>query len=432
MRFSGYELLWLFFVYSFVGWVIETAWVMIHKKHFVNRGIINGPLCVVYGFGMVILSVVFWELQNSWFFLFIGCAMVATFLEWLTGHFLEHITHRRWWDYSGLKWNLEGYISLWFSVLWGILAVIGLKYTNGMFLKVFNWLPTVAGRILVLALLTVLIIDCIGTFAAIFHIKKQMPNVESFNGKILNTTHKIESWIFKMVEQRVKHAYPSFAEKEIVKEKTGVFAEGCGFEKLFCLFVIGAFLGDVVEIIFCRFSMGRWMSRTSLVWGQFSVVWGIAIVLATAFLYRSKEKPSLVIFTLGTLLGGVYEYVCSVFTEIVFGKVFWDYSKIPLNLGGRINLVFCFFWGFAAVVWIKFLYPRLSNLIEKIPPKVGKPVVWIMVIFMLCNIIVSVFALIRYDTRGQGKEAESYWEQVADTCYGDDIMEQIYPNAIKR
>ena len=90
--------------------------------------------------------------------------------------------------------------------------------------------------------------------------------------------------------------------------------------------------------------------------GPFSLVWGLAIVLATVLLYKDRDKPDRHIFFVGTILGGAYEYICSVFTEIVFGKIFWDYSKIPFNLGGRINLLFCLFWGFAAVVWIKILY----------------------------------------------------------------------------
>ena len=80
---------------------------------------------------------------------------------------------------------------------------------------------------------------------------------------------------------------------------------------------------------------------------------------------------------LGTVLGGAYEYACSIFTELVFGTVFWDYSKLPFNLGGRINLLFCFFWGIAAVVWLKIIYPKLSNLIEKIPIKTGNILTWI-------------------------------------------------------
>ena len=99
-------------------------------------------------------------------------------------------------------------------------------------------------------------------------------------------------------------------------------------------------------------------------------------------LYQYRNKSDSFIFVFGTVLGGAYEYACSVFTELVFGTVFWDYSKIPFNLGGRINLLYCFFWGIAAVVWMRALYPRLSDWIEKIPKKAGETVTWVLVVFM--------------------------------------------------
>lgn len=95
--------------------------------------------------------------------------------------------------------------------------------------------------------------------------------------------------------------------------------------------MIGAFLGDITETIFCRVTAGVWMSRSSVVWGPFSIVWGLAIALVTALLYKYKDKGDRFLFLTGTLLGGAYEYFCSVFTELVFGKVFWDYSKIRLT-----------------------------------------------------------------------------------------------------
>ncbi len=101
-----------------------------------------------------------------------------------------------------------------------------------------------------------------------------------------------------------------------------VFAAGCGFYKIVLLFFVGAFLGDITETIFCRITAGVWMSRSSVVWGPFSIVWGLAIALVTAMLYKYKDKSDSFLFIIGTLLGGAYEYLCSVFTEIVFGKVF--------------------------------------------------------------------------------------------------------------
>lgn len=67
-----------------------------------------------------------------------------------------------------------------------------------------------------------------------------------------------------------------------------------------------------------------------------------------------------------------YEYLCSVFTEIVFGKVFWDYSHMAFNLGGRVNLLYCFLGGIAAVIWFKKLFPAVLKIIEMIPKQIGK------------------------------------------------------------
>ena len=80
-------------------------------------------------------------------------------------------------------------------------------------------------------------------------------------------------------------------------------------------------------------------------YGPFSTSWGLGCALLTLFLYRYRNRSDRHIFLAGTLLGGAYEYVCSVFTELVFGTVFWDYSGFAFNLGGRINLLYCFFWG---------------------------------------------------------------------------------------
>ena len=171
------------------------------------------------------------------------------------------------------------------------------------------------------------------------------------------------------------------------------------------------------------------MSRSSVVYGPFSIVWGLGCVLLTAFLYPYRQKSDSCIFIAGTVLGGAYEYICSVVTELLFGTVFWDYSKIPFNLGGRINLLYCFFWGIAAVTWFKVLYPRISGLIEKIPVAAGKIATWVLILFMCCNVIMSCMALIRYDEREKGIEATEAWQIYMDEHYDDAKMQRIYPNA---
>ena len=111
--------------------------------------------------------------------------------------------------------------------------------------------------------------------------------------------------------------------------------------------------------------------------------------------------------------------------------MFWDYSKIPFNLGGRINLLYCFFWGIAAVVWMKVLYPRFSGWIEKIPKKFGTWMTWILLVFMIFDICLSgsgpepLYGAA--DTVRALRPAADGW---LDTHFPDERMERIYPNAI--
>ena len=144
-------------------------------------------------------------------------------------------------------------------------------------------------------------------------------------------------------------------------------------------------------------------------------------------LYNYRNRSSSFIFAMGTVLGGVYEYLCSVFTEIVFGKIFWDYSGFMFNIGGRVNLLFCFFWGIAGVVWLKGVYPYLSKWIEKIPMLAGKIITWCLIIFMAADSLVSAAALMRQDQREKNIPASNVVQQWLDENYDDETLYKIYP-----
>lgn len=432
MNYTGYELMWLFLAYSFIGWLIETVAGSVKKHRFVNRGFFTGPFCFVYGFSAVLMAMTLWELENQWFFLFLGCAIQATVIEWITGKILEKLNHHKWWDYSEKKFNFDGYICLQYTVLWGLLGCAAMKYGNHLLAGLFDMVPSLVRKIIIWVLIGAAVIDMIASLAAVFHIKKEIPVVHEWSHRISRWTYNFGEWIVRHVSKRMVKAYPAIEQKAKLPEKKHCFAAGCGFYKLFWLFFIGCILGDLVETVFCRITMGWWMSRSSLVWGPFSIVWGLAMALATALLYKDRDKSDGHLFVFGTLLGGAYEYICSVFTEVVFGKVFWDYSDMAFNLGGRVNLLYCFFWGIAAVIWIKGVYPKLSALIEKIPIKFGYVLSWILIVFMVVNIVVSSLALHRSDARANGDVADSAWEKIIDERFDDERMNRIYPKAVSK
>ncbi len=423
------QLLWLFLVYSFLGWILETVVAAMKQKTFVNRGLVNLPFCILYGISAVFIIVLGAELDGIW--LFVGSIILTTLFEWIAGHLIEALYHERWWDYSNLHFNIDGYIALVPSLFWGVFAFVGMKWGNDFFLYLFKLMPKIARLGLLWSLLILLVLDILATLLIISGRSKNIRRWENVDEHFTQWTARMAQWIYRNINIRIERAYhPQVKEIEICEEKSTVFAYGCSFHKIIWLFIIGAFLGDITETIYCRITGGVWMSRSSVVWGPFSIVWGLAIAAATLLLYKYKDKSDGFLFLVGTFLGGAYEYACSVVTELVFGKVFWDYSKIPFNLGGRINLLYCFFWGIAAVVWMKLFYPKVSKWIEKVPMKVGKILSWILIIFMCCNMAVSAMALVRSTQRLNGIPAKQSWQQIMDERFDDERLAKIYPNMI--
>lgn len=427
MKDSFYQLAILFLVYSFLGWLTETGIATLKEKRYRNRGFVSGPFCFIYGFSGVLLTIFLNDLVDRPVFLFLGSLVIATTIEWITGKSLERMRQEKWWDYSRKKWNFDGYICLQYSLLWGALGFVAVRYANDFILNLCKVLPSFPVKLIVWIFMILSFADISSSIMALYHLEVKLPDLLKWNHKLQQWTLQLGAKITANIEQRIIKAYPpiSLDEDEYSKEKCSLF-------QLFWLFLIGAFLGDIVETIFCRITMGEWMSRSSLVWGPFSIVWGLAIALFTALLYKDRNKPDRHIFLIGTFLGGAYEYICSIFTEIVFGKVFWDYSQVPFNLSGRINLLYCFFWGIAAVVWLKLIYPKLARLVEFILQKTGKWLTLLLILFMIINMEVSILALIRYDSRAKGVPAGHSWEQIMDTYFYDEKMELIYPNAKQR
>lgn len=443
MTYTLTDLVWLFFIYSFIGWCIEVLYAAVRRRQFVNRGFVNSPLCPIYGFGAVLYAVFLQELTGNLFFLFLGGTVLATVLEYSIGMLMEKIFHKKLWDYSKIRHNIGGYVCLRYSLLWGLLSIVTLLFTNSFFCGILNMLPHLIAVIILWAAVILLLLDFMTSAMAVLGMKITVKRLSNLSDGIQHTSKLLENRLTAGVQKRMVKSFPGITREELensirernAKKKSSTFAEGCSFYKLTALFFIGAFLGDITETIFCLITTGRLMSRSSVVYGPFSIVWGLGCSFLTLFLYRYRDKNDRYIFLAGTLLGGAYEYICSVFTELVFGTVFWDYSGFAFNLGGRINLLYCFFWGIAAVVWLKIIYPLMSRWIEKIPKRFGTVFFNIMIIFMLINIAISSLALSRYTERHTAIPSESTETEKSplddffDRHFDDERIEKIYPNA---
>lgn len=146
----------------------------------------------------------------------------------------------------------------------------------------------------------------------------------------------------------------------------------------------------------------------------------------------SNVKDIKKVFLLSMLLGGAIEYFCSLFQEICFGTVSWDYSGMFLNIGGRTSLLFCFFWGIAGVVFVKFILPLLRKIDMYLYSKKFKCVTAVLAVFMVMNISISCMAGARQNERMQKIEASTKVDAFLDKYYPDWVMNKVYSNKINR
>lgn len=206
------------------------------------------------------------------------------------------------------------------------------------------------------------------------------------------------------------------------------FAYGLNFYKLFWIFMIGCFLGVVLETIWCVLRFHHIESRTGLVYGPFNLVYGFGAVIMTVSLFKLVGQRDLWIFLAGTIIGGAYEYICSFIQEKMLGTISWNYEDFPLNLNGRINLLYCFFWGILALLWVRDIYPKMSHLIEKIPNTYGKALTFACMAFMLVNTFMSAGVVYRMVKRQEGVAPKSVIGMYIDNAYPDERVKKIYPN----
>ena len=169
-----YQAVWIFLVYAFLGWCAEVAYAAVHNGKFVNRGFLNGPVCPIYGVGMLVVVTLLWGLRHNLILLFLGSAGLTTTLEYATGLILERFFHDKWWDYSDKPFNVKGYICLEFTILWGLAAAFVVGAVHPFVFMVINKTPFVFGVILMSVLLAVFVTDLAITVTELVKLPKKM------------------------------------------------------------------------------------------------------------------------------------------------------------------------------------------------------------------------------------------------------------------
>ena len=185
--FSLYHILAYFLIYSCIGWCLEVIYAAATTGQLVNRGFLNGPVCPIYGFGMIIVLFALTPLQHSILLLYLGGVILPSALELVGGWALYKLYHTRWWDYSDYPFNIGGYICLEFSLLWGVGTLIVMKLVHPIIADAVALIPPLVGLILMFLLYVLYAADTIATAFAASDLARDLDALE----KVADSMHAV-------------------------------------------------------------------------------------------------------------------------------------------------------------------------------------------------------------------------------------------------
>ncbi len=243
--FSIYRIFAYFIIYSIVGYIIETIFGIISKGVWESRqSFLYGPFCAIYGVGAVIMLLCLHNVKRSHNALFIGGFIVGSVVEYAVSFLGEALLNVKWWDYSGMPFNINGRICVLYSIFWGFLAIYLVLSFNPKVDKMINWLKTKVnirvGKIAIIVTIIILLLDCIATAFALHFFKVRMiveHNIDVSNRQVIEEQyHQIYD-----NEELSKFIHTFWNDKKMIRTFPNLKSVGKDGEIIY----FGAYLPDI-------------------------------------------------------------------------------------------------------------------------------------------------------------------------------------------
>ena len=192
-----YTYLYCFFIYAFLGWCAEVLYAAAVEKRFVNRGFLNGPVCPIYGVGVALIALLMGPFSGNLLALFIGSMILGSALEWTAGFLLEKIFRQKWWDYSNEPHNLNGYVCLKFSVLWGFAGAVVVRFIVPSTSRLAHLMPQPLGWVLLAVLGGLLVADLSVTVVSIIGLNRKLKMLDLVAARLKADSDKLGKGLFE-------------------------------------------------------------------------------------------------------------------------------------------------------------------------------------------------------------------------------------------
>ena len=207
-----------FIIYSFIGWLMEVVLKSKDEHKFVNRGFLIGPICPIYGFGVLLIILLVGNSKSDLLAVFLKSILVCSVLEYFTSYFMEKLFHARWWDCSKNKYNINGRICLETMLPFVILSTIVIYVVHPLVIKFVSLFSNTLLIILTILFGILFIVDNIVSFNVMFNIKKEFHKIKKDNTDYIKG--KVSKWLEEntYLYKRIRYAFPNFKIKNIIKK----------------------------------------------------------------------------------------------------------------------------------------------------------------------------------------------------------------------
>ncbi|HAH17539.1 MULTISPECIES: putative ABC transporter permease [Eubacterium] len=228
MYYSLYDYVWFFMIYAVVGWMVEVAYAAVETGKLSNRGFLNGPLCPIYGFGMVIVIFALRPFNKNIPILFAGSFMLTSVLEFITGAVLEKLFNTKWWDYSDKPFNIMGYVCLKFSIGWGIGGVFIMRIIQPGVAKFVSKIPNTPGKIICAIYMISFVCDAAITVRDMVKFGMKLKSMEMLTTQLRSISDSMAQGIFEGVVttqksmDEFKDGVAEYTKEGIEKTKEGI------------------------------------------------------------------------------------------------------------------------------------------------------------------------------------------------------------------
>lgn len=206
--FSEYVL--YFFIYAFLGWLMEVICKLVEKKKFINRGFLIGPICPIYGYGVLGIVLLNGEDTTDVLSVFLKAIFICSVLEYVTSYLMEKLFKARWWDYSKRKFNINGRICLETMVPFGLLGCFIVYFLHPLVVKFVGVFNSTFVIVMGVILSILYVIDLVISLKVMSKIKGEIKKQRVDNTEIIKK--KIEDWLSvnSFLYRHIKNAYPKF------------------------------------------------------------------------------------------------------------------------------------------------------------------------------------------------------------------------------